>query len=224
MWADLADDRGVGDLLKSVGRDVMVVGNKEGICSIDAFSCALRVLSYSLAEAAHLIGVGRGPGGGVLRVFTELSILHELDSLFIEYWKIHGIGAGCVFPGAVSNGRVRSLWVWWRREEDGAAILGGIVGGTASVSTLEGRAGVCTGDGGGTGRGRSRVEHHWSRWGVLLWGRLGLVWRRRQEDVADAGEGFQSFGMQRGRYIFNGALQEVEGMDYAVFWRDQWLR
>ena len=31
------------------------------------------------------------------------------------------------------------------------AILGGMPGGAASVSTLGGRAGVCTGDGGGTG-------------------------------------------------------------------------
>ena len=96
MWADLADDRGVGDFLISVGRDVMVVDNKEGIYYLDAFSCDLRVISYSLSEAAQLIGVGRGPGGGILGVFTELLILHQLDSLFIEYWKSHGIGAGCV--------------------------------------------------------------------------------------------------------------------------------
>ena len=76
LWADLADNRGVGDLLTYVGRDVMVVDNEEGICPLDALSCALRVLSYSLAEAAHLVGVGCGPGGGVLGVFTEFSILH----------------------------------------------------------------------------------------------------------------------------------------------------
>ena len=40
----------------------------------------------------------------------------------------------------------------------------------------------------------------------------------------DAGEGFQAFVMQRGWYIFDDAQQEVEGMDYAVFWRDRWLR
>ena len=62
----------------------MVVDNEEGICHLDTFSCALRVLSYSLAEAAHLIGVVRGTGGGVLGKFTELSILHELARLFIE--------------------------------------------------------------------------------------------------------------------------------------------
>ena len=54
----------------------MVVDNEEGIRPLDEFSCALRVLSYSLEEAAHLVGVGRGPDGGVLRVFTKLSILH----------------------------------------------------------------------------------------------------------------------------------------------------
>ena len=97
----------------------MLVNNKEGIRPLEAFSCALRVLSYSLAEAAHLIGVGRGPGGGILGVFAELSILHELDHLFIEYWKGHGIGACCVCPGAVSNVLFRRLWVWWQRGEDG---------------------------------------------------------------------------------------------------------
>ena len=120
LWADLADDQGAGDLLMSVDRDVRVVENEEGICPLDTFYCALCVLSYSLEKAAHIIGVGRGPGGGVLGVFTELSILHELASLFIEYRKSHGIGAGCVCPGAVSNGRVRRLWGWWRRGEDGA--------------------------------------------------------------------------------------------------------
>ena len=46
----------------------------------------------------------------------------------------------------------------------------------------------------------------------------------RQEDVVDTGEVFQAFSIQCGRYIFDGTLQEVEGMDYAVFWRDFWLR
>ena len=95
------------------------MNNKEVIRPLDAFSCSLRVLSYSLAEAAHLIGVGRGPGGGILRVFAELSILHELASLFIEYWKYHGIGACCVRPGAVRDGRFRRLWGWWHHGEDG---------------------------------------------------------------------------------------------------------
>ena len=74
----------------------MIVNIEEGIRPIDAFSCALRVLSYSLAEADHLIGVGRGPGGGILGVFAELLILNELACFFIEYWKGRGIGACCV--------------------------------------------------------------------------------------------------------------------------------
>ena len=41
-----------------------------------------------------------------------------------------------------------------------------------------------------------------------------------QEDVMYAGEGFQAFIMQCFQYIFDGSRQEVEGMDYAVFWRD----
>ena len=98
----------------------MIVDNEEGICSLDAFYCALHVLSYSLAEAAHLLGVGRGPGGGVLGVFMKFSIIHEFASLFIDYCKIHGIGASCVCPVTVSNGRVRILWVWWQRGEDDA--------------------------------------------------------------------------------------------------------
>ena len=71
LWEDLADDQVGGDLLTSVVRYAMVVDNKEGIRPLDAFSCALRVLSYSLTEAAHLIGVGRGPGGGVLGVLRS---------------------------------------------------------------------------------------------------------------------------------------------------------
>ena len=70
MWEDLADNRGVGDILTSIVRDVMVVNNEEGICSLNAFSCALRVLYYYLAEASHLIEEGRGTGGGVIGVFT----------------------------------------------------------------------------------------------------------------------------------------------------------
>ena len=119
FWEDLADDRCVADLLTCVGRDIMVVDKEEGIRPLDAFSCDLRVLSYSLEKAAHIIGVGRGPGGGVLGVFTELSILHELARLFIESWKIHGIDSGCVCPGAVRNGLVRRLWGWWWSGEDG---------------------------------------------------------------------------------------------------------
>ena len=74
----------------------MVVNNEEGIRPLDSFSCALCVISYSLAEVVHLIGVGRGTGGGVLGLFAELSILHDLAYLFIEYWKDHVIGACCV--------------------------------------------------------------------------------------------------------------------------------
>ena len=83
LWADLADDRGVGDFLTSIDRDVVVVDSEEGIRPLNTFSCALCDISYSLSEAAHIVGVGRGPGGGVLGVFTELSILHELDHLSI---------------------------------------------------------------------------------------------------------------------------------------------
>ena len=64
----------------SVSMDVMVVDNEEGISSLDSFSCALRFPSYTLAEADHLIGVGRGPGGGVLGVFEELTIRHGFAS------------------------------------------------------------------------------------------------------------------------------------------------
>ena len=91
----------------------MVVNNEEGIHTLDAFSRAFCVLSYELAEAAHLIGVGRGLGSGVLGVFAELLILHELARFFIKYWKGHGIGACCVCPGVVSDRRFRRLWGWW---------------------------------------------------------------------------------------------------------------
>ena len=57
---------------------------------------SLRVPSCPLAEAAHLIGVGREPGGGVLGIFEELAILHYLARLFIDYWQSHGTGAGWV--------------------------------------------------------------------------------------------------------------------------------
>ena len=98
----------------------MVVDKEEVIRPLDASYYSLHVLSYPLVEAAHLIGVGRGTSGGVLGVFTEFLILHELARLFNEYWKIHGIGAGCVCPGTVSNGRIWCLWSCWRRAEDGA--------------------------------------------------------------------------------------------------------
>ena len=120
MWADLEYDRGVGDLFKSVGRYFIVVDNEEAIRTLDTLSFALCVPSYPLVEADHLIGVGRVTGGGVLGAFEELAIIHESDRLFIEYWQSHGTGAGCVCPGAVRNGRIRNLWGWRRRGEDGA--------------------------------------------------------------------------------------------------------
>ena len=93
--------------------------NEEGIRPLDAFSCDLRVPTYPLVEAANIIGVGRGPGGGVLGVFDKLAILHELARLFIEYWQIHGTSSGCVLSGAVSHGQIRRFWGWRRRGEDG---------------------------------------------------------------------------------------------------------
>ena len=70
LWADLADYRGVGVLFTSVDRYVIAVDNEEGIFPLDAFSCYLCVPSYPLAEAAHLIGIGRGPRGCVIGVLT----------------------------------------------------------------------------------------------------------------------------------------------------------
>ena len=70
MWEDLAYDRGVGDLFTSFGRDAIVVDNKEGVRPLYVLSCSLYVPSYPLAEAAHLIGIGRGPRGCVIGVLT----------------------------------------------------------------------------------------------------------------------------------------------------------
>ena len=94
--------------------------NEEGIRTLNALSCDLRVLSYLLSEAAHLIGLGSGPGGGVLWVFTELVILHYMARLFIGYCQSHGTGVGCLCTGMVSNEQMRRLWGWRRRGEDGA--------------------------------------------------------------------------------------------------------
>ena len=108
----------MSDIFTSVGRYVIVVDNEEVIRKIDALSYSLRVPSYPLAEAAHIIGVGRVPGGGILGVFKELEILHELACLFIDYCQSHDTGSGCVFPGAVINGQIQSVWGWRRRGED----------------------------------------------------------------------------------------------------------
>ena len=96
LWDNLADNQGVGDIFTSIGRDVIVVDNEEGIHPLDALSCALCVTSYPLEEACHLIGVRRGPGGGVIGVLMELVILHEFACLFIEYCQRHDTGYGCV--------------------------------------------------------------------------------------------------------------------------------
>ena len=61
----------------------MLVDNEEVIRPLDMLSCALRVISYPLTEAADLIVLGYGPGGGVIGMFTELLILHELARIFI---------------------------------------------------------------------------------------------------------------------------------------------
>ena len=70
LWADLSYNRGVGDIFTSVNRDFIVVDNGEGICPLNALSCSLCVPSHPLAEAAHLIGLGRGPGGWVIGVLV----------------------------------------------------------------------------------------------------------------------------------------------------------
>ena len=119
FWADLADDRCVGDIFTSIGRDVTVVDKEEGIRSLDALYCYLCVPSYPLEEAAYLIGVGRGPGGCILGMLTELVILHDLARLLVKYWQSHDTGDGCVCPGALSNGQIRRLWGWRQRGEDG---------------------------------------------------------------------------------------------------------
>ena len=137
----------------SVIRDVIVVDNEVGIRPLEKLSCSLYVPSYPLAEAAHIIGVERGPGGCVIGVLTWLAIIHELAHLFIKYWQSHDTGDGCVIPSAVSNGRLRIFGVFSgvgrmvhkrMRCATGCsgvdwfpiAILGGKECGAVSVSTL----------------------------------------------------------------------------------------
>ena len=49
LWEDFTDDQGVCDLFTSVGRDFIVVDDKEGIRYLDALSCSLCIPSYPLA-------------------------------------------------------------------------------------------------------------------------------------------------------------------------------
>ena len=49
LRANLADNKGVGDLFTSVGRYVILFDNKEGIHSFDTLSCSLCITSYPLA-------------------------------------------------------------------------------------------------------------------------------------------------------------------------------
>ena len=89
-------------------------------------------------------------------------------------------GSGvCGYGGGV--GGMFCERVWWATGCSGVDwfpmdILGGIAGGSASVSTLGGRAGVCTGarDGGGTG-GVGRGTITLGDAGVSPLGQVGFV-------------------------------------------------
>ena len=66
---------------------------------------------------------------------------------------ICGAGGGV---GRMVREHMRWATGWYGVDWFPMAILCGMSGVTASVSTLGGREGVCTGHGGGTGGGRSR--------------------------------------------------------------------
>ena len=79
-------------------------------------------------------------------------------------------GSGVCGAGGGMGRMVREL-VWWDTGWSGVdwfpmAILGGMAGGADNVSTLGGRSGVCTGDGGDTGGV--------GRWGSTLGASGGL--------------------------------------------------
>ena len=76
--------------------------------------------------------------------------------------------------GRIVRERVRWDTMWSRVDWFLMAILGGRAGGAARVSTLGGRAGVCTGDGGGTG-GVGRWESTLGAAGGFTLG-AGWVW------------------------------------------------
>ena len=55
---EFANNLGVGDFFAVVGRDVILMDNKEGVSDFDPFSSASGVRDNKLVEAAKLFGVG----------------------------------------------------------------------------------------------------------------------------------------------------------------------
>ena len=70
------------------------------------------------------------------------------------------------------------------------------------------------------------MGHPWSLWGIGS-GRCGLGLGRMLtvlEEVAESADGFELFVDNSGGGLFEGAGEEVEGVEESIFVRDGWLR
>ena len=74
LWVDLANHFGVSDFLSTVGRDIFVADEEEGVGSLDLLASAVGGGVDTLAESAESVGVGIVPDLVKIWVLTELTV------------------------------------------------------------------------------------------------------------------------------------------------------
>ncbi len=76
---------GVADFLWFVGRDVVIVDEKEGVSARDSFGGGGSSQTNSLAQSAELVGVGSVPSCLVAGTASELAMLEEFTSGRVQH-------------------------------------------------------------------------------------------------------------------------------------------
>ena len=82
--ADFADNFGVGDLVASVERDVVIVNDVEGVCALDSFVGTRIVGADALAESAEFVCIGFAPYRAKFRVSAELFVIEGQTRIVVE--------------------------------------------------------------------------------------------------------------------------------------------
>jgi hypothetical protein len=75
----------VAYFLSFVGRDVMIINEKEGVSACNPFGMGGSTQTNALAQPSQLIGVRSVPGGFVAGVMTELAMLEEYTGGGVEH-------------------------------------------------------------------------------------------------------------------------------------------
>jgi hypothetical protein len=76
---------GVADFLLFVGRDVVIVDDKEGVSARNLFGIGGGSQTNSLAQSSEIVGVGSVPSCLVAGILSELAMLEEFTSGGVEH-------------------------------------------------------------------------------------------------------------------------------------------